>query len=614
MRLTDGLVSFDLYERILKGEKERDQPSLAHAELKLSGLVKRDSNGLLIPRNRIYQRLFDLEWVRKTRPKQEVRRYRRLAFAAAAVLVLGLIGGGAYYKTVVVPTEGQLAASDAQLAARRALEGLRVTLTYDSRRGWTEVGLPTQDTLAALQRAVPDLVTLSKAPDVRGLSLDLSEVPAVDLNILAPLTELRRLNLMGTKLIDLGPLAKLIGLQDLDIAHTLVTNLAPLASVRNLRRLNASMTAISDLAPLSGLANLESLDVSGTQVKDLSHLAKLTKLQQLDVSNTPVSNLAPLAGLTRLKELNVSRTKVVNLSPLEGLTNLRTLALDGLGDIEFNAGRIPNLKILRDPAARNTATVYKPGETFRDCPQCPQMVVVPAGSFEMGSPPGEEGHQRDEEPLHPVKISQPFAVSKYEVRFDEWLPCVQAGVCKALPDEGWGRGARPVINVSWEEAKRYVEWLSRKAGHSYSLLTEAEWEYAARAGTKGPRYWKEDEKPCTYASIYDTQGKAAYDLPWEGFGCDDGYPETAPVGMFLPNQFGLHDMLGNVWEWTEDCYQDSYSGNLAEGTARDCGSRVVRGGSWYNEPQIVRSAIRNRDSPVNRFFVLGFRVARTLIP
>ena len=181
-RLTDGLASFDLYERILKGEKERDQPSLAHAELKLSGLVKRDSNGLLVPRNRIYQRLFDLEWVRKSRPKQEVRRYRRLAFAAAAVLVLGVIGGCHLLPDGRRAFGSATAASEAQLAARRALEGLRVTLSDDP-RGWTEVGLPEQDRLAVLRRALPDLVTLGNAPDGRGLSLDLTSTGLTDADL-----------------------------------------------------------------------------------------------------------------------------------------------------------------------------------------------------------------------------------------------------------------------------------------------------------------------------------------------------------------------------------------------------------------------------------------------
>lgn len=373
------------------------------------------------------------------------------------------------------------------------------------------MGLPAQDTQAVLQKAVPYLVTLSKASDARGLSIDLSDGQAIDLNTLAPLTRLRSLNLMGTKLSDLGPVAKLTGLQDLDIAHNPVANLVPLADLANLRQLNASMTSVSDLAPLSALMNLESLDVAGTNVRDLSPLARLTKLQQLDVASTPVSSVAPLSGLTHLKELNLSRTEVKDLSPLNGLTNLRTLALDGLGDIRFDAAsRIPNLQILRDSAPRKADAPYQSGETFRDCRECPQMVVVPAGSFEMGSPAEETDRLKEEGPQRTVRIAHPFAVGKYEVRFDEWMLCVQAGHYKAAPDFGWGRGPRPVIMVSWEDARRYVAWLAEKTGEPYRLLTEAEWEYAARAGSKGPRYWSEGENPCAYANAYDMQGEKKY--------------------------------------------------------------------------------------------------------
>lgn len=619
-RLSDGLASFDLYERILKGAKERDQPSLAHAELKLSGLVRRDGTGMLVPRNRIYERLFGPEWVRKTRPKQEVRRYRRLALAAAAVLLLGAIGVATYYRAVVVPSEAQLVATQAQIAARRDLERLRVTLSDDP-RGWTQVGLPAQDTLAVLQKALPSLNELATARDFKGFALDLSEAPAVDLAPLGALAGLRGLDLRAAKLTALEPLAGLAGLQELDISHNPVSSLAPLSNLLNLRKLDASMTQVSDLEPLRGLAKLESLDVAGTRVNDLGPLSGLTKLEQLDLSSTPVKNLSPLARLVNLKELNLSRTNVEDLAPLAGLVNLRTLALDGLGGIEFNADRIPDLKILRDPAPGKAGTAYQAGETFRDCHECPQMVVVPAGSFEMGSPESEVGRFTNEGPRHPVNIAQPFAVSKYEVRFDEWAFCVQDGDCKAVPDAGWGRGSRPVISVSWEDAKRYVEWLSRKAGHPYRLLTEAEWEYAARAGSEGPRSWHEGEDPCRHASVYDKQGERKYALgealkrPSESFGCDDGYPETAPVGMFLPNAFGLHDMLGNVWEWTEDCYRESYDGGVARnGTTADCAFRVFRGGGWLNNPQVVRSASRLRETLISRYNNLGFRVARTLTP
>ena len=592
---------------------------MAYAHLKLSGLVKRDGNGVLVPRNRIYERLFNLEWVQKSRPKKELRRYRRFAYAAAAVIVVGLVAVGGYYQQVVAPLQSQD-------EARKELERLQVTLRSDE-SGLTEVGLPAQDAPRALEQAIPHLTTISSGPEAQALSLDLSGVDKIDLKTLAPLTGLQRLSLMGTKVDDLSPLAELIGLQELDISSTPINDLAALAPrvfsrpqfrPPNLKRLSASMTGVKDLSPLNHSANLESLDVSATAVTDLTPLAQVTTLQQLDVSSTPVKDLAPLIGLTRLTELNISRTAVEDLAALGKLKDLRTLALDGLGITDFKAeGHNPDLKVRQDSARRKPAAAFKPGESFRDCRECPQMVVVPAGRFNMGSPKEEAGRSDDEERQHTVTMARPFAVGKYEVRFDEWLLCVQDGRCRPVPDEGWGRSLRPVINVSWDDAQRYVDWLADKTGQPYRLLTEAEWEYAARTGTKGPRYWTEQENACAYASVYDAQGKNKYKLDWDSFDCDDGYPDPAPVGAFQPNAFGLYDMLGNVWEWVEDCYHDSYQGAPVDGSAwvtKDCEYRVDRGGGWLSIPQFVRSASRLRDSPGIRINRLGFRVARALTP
>lgn len=617
-RVVNGAEVLGLYERILHGERERDQAAnVAYAHLKLSGLVKRDGNGVLVPRNRIYERLFNLEWVQKSRPKQELRRYRRFAYAATAVFLLGVTGSVYYYQTSVVPLQLEQAELRAQQVARKALEDLQVTLSGDP-RGWTDVLLPPQDPAKVLEQAIPHLVTISRGHEAQALSLDLSGVPAVDVNTLAPLTELRRLNLMGTKVADCRPLAKLSGLQALDISSTPVSGLSSLAALANLKELDASMTGVSDLTSLSALTNLNQLHVSFTRVSDLAPVRSLSRLQRLDVSNTPVKNLDPLSGLGGLRELNISRTKVEDLSPLQGLTSLRTLALDGLGITDFNAdGHIPHLKVLQDPTPRKTGAAYRPGESFRDCRECPQMVVVPDGRFTMGSPKEEAGRADDEGPQHAVTIAEAFAVGTYEVRFDEWLLCVQAGRCRPVPDAGRGRGVRPVINVSWDDAQRYVDWLADKTGQPYRLLTEAEWEYAARADTKGPRYWTEQENACAYANVYDAQGENKYKFGWDRFDCDDGYPDTAPVGAFQPNAFGLYDMLGNVWEWVADCHHDSYRRAPVDGSAwvtKDCELRVDRGGGWGDGPQVVRSADRSRDSPEGRDDGLGFRVARTLTP
>jgi formylglycine-generating enzyme required for sulfatase activity len=216
-----------------------------------------------------------------------------------------------------------------------------------------------------------------------------------------------------------------------------------------------------------------------------------------------------------------------------------------------------------------------------------------------------------------VRIAQRFAIGKYEVTFAEWDACVAAGGCSHRPaDEGWGRGTRPVINVSWDDAKEYVRWLGSRTGHEYRLPSEAEWEYAARAGTETPRYWGNAANgACGYANVHDETSKRENEFDWEHYRCDDGYAETAPVGSFGASRFGLYDVLGNVLEWVEDCWHDNYGGALVDGsawTSGGCGGRVLRGGSWGNGPRLMRSAVRGRDGTGYRDFNVGFRVARTL--
>jgi formylglycine-generating enzyme required for sulfatase activity len=245
---------------------------------------------------------------------------------------------------------------------------------------------------------------------------------------------------------------------------------------------------------------------------------------------------------------------------------------------------------------------HRAGETFQDCPTCPEMVVVPPGSFQMGSPSGEDGHFSDEGPLHRVSVRQAFAIGKHEVTFSQWDACVSAGGCSHRPkDNGWGRGSRPVIYVSWNDAQEYVRWLSGKTGQTYRLLTEAEWEYAARAGTHTARYW----------------GNAIGHNKANCDGCSSRWDnkQTAPVGSFSPNGFGLHDMLGNVFERTQDCYHDSYSGAPSHSIAWQGSSgcpRVSRGGSWVVDPRGARAAYRGRNDSGFRSNHAGFRVARTL--
>ena len=249
----------------------------------------------------------------------------------------------------------------------------------------------------------------------------------------------------------------------------------------------------------------------------------------------------------------------------------------------------------------------KPGSEFKECANgCPMMIVLPAGKFIMGSPENEPDRHASEGPPHEVTVAKPFAVSKFEVTFDDWDACVAAAACPRVPDS-WGRGDMPVINVSWNDAKQYVAWLSKVTGKEYRLLTESEWEYAARAGATTPFSWGDD--PAAGNANCGECGSQ-----WDG-------RQTAPVGSFKPNALGLHDMHGNVWEWVEDSWHETYDGAPTDGSAWVSGGqggdpsyRVVRGGSWRNETQHVRAAVRFRRNINVRFDTLGFRVARTIMP
>ena len=254
-------------------------------------------------------------------------------------------------------------------------------------------------------------------------------------------------------------------------------------------------------------------------------------------------------------------------------------------------------------AAREQA--LKPSDTFKECKRdCPEMIVIPSGFFTMGSPNTEQAHRIRQEPQHTVTFTEPFAISKFQVTFADWDACVVAGGCNEYSpkDQDWGRGQQPVINVSWDDAQQYLAWLSLVTGKSYRLLSEAEYEYAARAGTTTTYPWG-DEIGKNNASC-------------NGCGSQWDNKQPAPVGSFPPNKFGLYDMIGNVWEWTEDCWHNNYDGAPAEGskwiTGGDCNRRVDRGASWDWSTDFLRSATRSSDTTVSRTGYVGFRVARTL--
>ena len=255
----------------------------------------------------------------------------------------------------------------------------------------------------------------------------------------------------------------------------------------------------------------------------------------------------------------------------------------------------------------------------------PKMVEIPAGSFQMGDLTGEG--EKDEKPVHTVVFAKAFEMGQYEVSFDEYDLFAAATGRERPNDQGWGRGNRPVINISWDDALAYTQWLSQRTSLQYRLPSEAEWEYATRAGTKTPRFWAEapqgqDDAACTYANVFDQNNEARIKstyggITWEPFKCSDKFPFTAPADAFQPNPWGLYNTLGNVWEWTQDCYTKNYDGATVDGAASEspmqvpCQHRVLRGGSWLNETRGVRPANRNWSTADFRNNDVGFRLART---
>ena len=248
-------------------------------------------------------------------------------------------------------------------------------------------------------------------------------------------------------------------------------------------------------------------------------------------------------------------------------------------------------------------SALKPKDVFKECTDCPEMTVVPAGSFVMGSPSSEAGRKPNEDPQHNVTIAAAFAVSKSELTFANWDSCAAHGDCRPISDGGFGRGGQPVINVTWDDAQRYVRWLSAITGKPYRLLSEAEYEYAARGETTTAYPWGNDIGVGN-ANCIGCGGR------WNG-------SQPAPAGSLPPNQFGLYDMNGNVWEWVEDCAHSNYDGAPQNGSVwigDTCDRRVARGGTWNVLPAAVRSGSRLLITSGSLYFNLGFRVGRSVTP
>ncbi|MGP0058819.1 MAG: SUMF1/EgtB/PvdO family nonheme iron enzyme [Beijerinckiaceae bacterium] len=293
------------------------------------------------------------------------------------------------------------------------------------------------------------------------------------------------------------------------------------------------------------------------------------------------------------------------------------------------------------PLSVEEECALKPNDEFKECATCPPMVVVPPGSFTMGSPATEPGRFDNEGPQHVVSFAKSFAVGKFQVTRDEFAAFVnetaydagskcwtfEEGKAEERSGRSWRNpgfaqtGAHPVACLNWNDAQAYVAWLAKKTGKTYRLLSESEWEYAARGQTLPgayPRYFFGDAEKdmCRYGNGADQTAKEKVPgLIWAVVPCNDGYAYTSPVGSFLPNAFGLYDMHGNVWQWVEDCYAENYQGAPTDGSAKttgECSRRVLRGGSWNYNPRYLRAALRFWLIPVNRYDSYGFRLARTL--
>jgi formylglycine-generating enzyme required for sulfatase activity len=285
-------------------------------------------------------------------------------------------------------------------------------------------------------------------------------------------------------------------------------------------------------------------------------------------------------------------------------------------------------------------------EAFRDCPDCPEMVVVPYGSFLMGTAKedipdlvAKEGFDRDwfarELPRHEVRIARAFAIGRYEVTLAEFARYAEAtghragSDCYIFRQRDWAPegghtwrdtgfeqdGRHPVVCMSWHDAAAYADWLARETGLPYRLPSEAEWEYAARGGTASRRVWGESwEGQCEHGNAADLAARRHHgELIIAD--CDDGVVHTAVVGSFVANGFGLHDMPGNAYEWVADCYRDSYADHAVDGSpwlGKPCIDRVIRGGAWASRPVNLRSAARHHFEPWLSATMFGFRVARDL--
>jgi formylglycine-generating enzyme required for sulfatase activity len=355
-----------------------------------------------------------------------------------------------------------------------------------------------------------------------------------------------------------------------------------------------------------------------TAAENLSRRADLAaSLEETDRAYIGACRAAQVSALRRSRAARIGIGGLaVGLTALVGWINQDHLTM------QYRAYAIerPFVSTKVRPHILKTGEEYalRPGQAFRECDEtaaCPEMVVLAAGRFVMGSPETENRFKDEEGDQREVTIARPLAVSKTEVTVAEWSLCVRVGDCPAVALPASSGDGHPVVNVSWNDARAYVTWLARITGKPYRLLSEAEWEYAARAGATSRFSFGEDANElCRHANIYDLSRPRA-DTNQETVSCNDGYADVAPVGRYLPNAFGLYDMHGNVWEWVEDCWSAGYAGAPSDGSAylaEPCEKRMARGGAFDRHPKSVRSANRYRGKATDFYSTHGFRVGRSL--
>ncbi len=262
------------------------------------------------------------------------------------------------------------------------------------------------------------------------------------------------------------------------------------------------------------------------------------------------------------------------------------------------------------PLSAETEATLKPKDSFKECPECPEMVVVPAGTFMMGTPPNEPDRSKGEDPVHRVTIAKPFAVGRFAVSFDEWDACLADGGCNGVrgDDNGFGRGRLPAQGLSFDNAQACLTWLSKKTGRTYRLPSESEREYFTRAGTTTPFWFGKTVGP------QDANYMASIPYANGPRGVDSKAPK--PVDSYAPNPFGLYQVHGNIYEWTQDCYNKRYNEDTpTDGSPwleGDCSKHMIRGGPWNWQAQTIRSGYRDSASPTSGTSVVGLRVVRTL--